>query len=170
LPARIGAAQPSDKIAAALSLAPDVICFNRYQPAIFSAGTPFTCVPIASRAALNAARPQLDLFTDAFAPPEAAHAYLYTRGDNDDFEARMFAPTLGVFEDPATGSAAAALAGVLMQFEDVPDGHHALTILQGAALGRPSTIVLSLDVENGALTGAAIGGAAVIVADGKLDL
>jgi trans-2,3-dihydro-3-hydroxyanthranilate isomerase len=170
LPARIDAAQPSDKIAAALGLAPDVIGFDRHQPAIFSAGTPFTCVPVASRGALNAARPQLDLFAEAFAPPGAAHAYLYARGDSDDFEARMFAPTLGVFEDPATGAAAAAFAGVLMQFEDVPDGHHALTILQGAALGRPSTIVHSLDVENGMLTAAAIGGAAVIVADGKLDL
>ncbi|WP_297299869.1 PhzF family phenazine biosynthesis protein [uncultured Methylovirgula sp.] len=170
LPARIGAAQPSEKIAAALGLASADIGFGRHQPAIFSAGTPFTCVPIASLAALNAARPQLDRFADAFAPPEAAHAYLYARGANDDFEARMFAPSLGVFEDPATGSAAAAFAGALMQFEAVPDGHHALTILQGAALGRPSTIVLSLDVAEGALATAAIGGGAVIVADGKLDL
>ena len=170
LPARIGDAQSDEKIAAALGLTPDVIGFGRHQPAIISAGTPFTCVPVASRAALNAAWPRPDLFADAFAPAEAAHAYLYTRGTNDDFEARMFAPTLGVFEDPATGAAAAALAGALMQFEDIPDGHHALTILQGAALGRPSTIVLSLDVEDGRLTEAAIGGSAVIVAEGKLDL
>ncbi len=81
----------------------------------------------------------------------------------------MFAPTLGVFEDPATG-AAAAFAGVLMHFENVADGHHALRLAQGAALGRPGEIVLSLDVEAGALVEAAIGGAAVIIGEGKLDL
>jgi trans-2,3-dihydro-3-hydroxyanthranilate isomerase len=168
LPARIGAAQASDKIAAALGIAPGDIGFDRHQPAIFSAGTHFTCVPIASRAALMSARPRLDLFDAAFMP--VANAYLYARADDSDFEVRMFAPTLGIFEDPATGAAGAAFAGALMQFEDVPDGHHALTLAQGAALGRPSTIILSLDVENGALVEASIGGAAVIVADGKLDL
>jgi trans-2,3-dihydro-3-hydroxyanthranilate isomerase len=170
LPARIGAAQPNDKIATALAIAPSDIGFDRHQPAIFSAGTPFTCVPIASRAALMRAKPRLDLFAEAFAPPDAAHAYLYVRADDSDFEVRMFAPTLGVFEDPATGAAAAAFAATLMQFEDMPDGHHAVTIAQGAALDRPSTIILSLEAENGALVEASVGGAAVIVADGKLDL
>jgi trans-2,3-dihydro-3-hydroxyanthranilate isomerase len=169
LPARIGDAQPIEKIAAALSLLPADIGFGRHQPAVFSAGTAFTCVPIASRDSLARAIPRLDLFDAAFVPPEAARAYLYTPADDETFETRMFAPALDVFEDRATGAAAAALAGALMQFEHVPDGHNAVTIVQGAALGRPSQIVLSLDVENGRLTEASIGGAAVIVGDGKLD-
>ena len=173
LPTYLANAQPREKLAAALGLAPSDIGFARHQPAVFSAGTPFTCVPVANLAALTAARPRLDLFDDAFTPPGPAHAYLYAAADDEashDFEVRMFAPTLGVFEDPATGAAAAAFAGALMQFEDVPDGHHALTLLQGMALGRPSRIVLSLDVENGALVEASIGGAAIIVAEGRLDL
>jgi trans-2,3-dihydro-3-hydroxyanthranilate isomerase len=173
LPALIGDAQPKAKIAAALGLAPEDIGFDRHQPAIFSAGTPFTCVPIASCAALAAAHPRLDLFEDAFAPSEVAHAYLYALPDDDashDFETRMFAPTLGLLEDPATGAAAAAFAGALMAFENVPDGHHALRLQQGVALGRPSKIVLSLDVEDGRLIMASVGGSAVIVADGTLNL
>ncbi|MGP8231910.1 MAG: PhzF family phenazine biosynthesis protein [Methylovirgula sp.] len=173
LPAYVAEAQPREKIAAALGLAPSDIGFARHQPAVFSAGTPFTCVPVASLAALAAARPRLDLFDDAFTPPGPAHAYLYAAADDEashDFEVRMFAPTLGVFEDAATGAAAAAFAGALMQFENVPDGHHALTLAQGAALGRPSRIVLSLDVEDGALVDASVGGSAVIIAEGKLDL
>lgn len=171
LPVRVGEAQPDDKIAAALRLAAGYVGFGAHRPAIFSAGTPFVCVPVANRDVLAAARPRLDLFAEAFAPAEAAHAYLYARaGDAADFEARMFAPTLGVFEDAATGAAAAAFAGALMQYERMGEGHHALTIAQGAALGRPSTIVLSLDIENGVLIEASIGGAAVIIADGKLDL
>jgi trans-2,3-dihydro-3-hydroxyanthranilate isomerase len=173
LPAHLADAQPREKIATALGLAPSDIGFARHRPAVFSAGTPFTTVPVASLAALAAAQPRLDLFDDAFMPPGPAHAYLYAAADDEashDFEVRMFAPTLGVYEDPATGAAAAAFAGAVMQFEDVPDGHHALTLVQGVALGRPSRIVLSIDVENGALVDASVGGSAVIVAEGKLDL
>ena len=106
-----------------------------------------------SCAALAAAQPRLDLFDDAFAPSEVGACLSLCAADDDashDFETRMFAPTLGVLEDPATGAAAAAFAGALMAFENVPDGHHALTLEQGVALGRPSKIVLSLDVEDGA--------------------
>jgi trans-2,3-dihydro-3-hydroxyanthranilate isomerase len=171
LPAFIAEAQPREKIAAALGLAASDIGFGQHRPGVFSAGTPFTCVPIANLAALAAARPRLDLFDDAFTPPGPAHAYLYAAADAaDDFEVRMFAPTLGIFEDAATGAAAAAFAGVLMRFENVPDGHHAVVLAQGAALGRPSRIVLSLEVASGVLVEAAVGGAAVIIAEGKLDL
>ena len=71
LPAFIADAQPREKIAAALGLAPSDIGFARHQPAVFSAGTPFTCVPVASLAALAAAQPRLDLFDDAFTPSGA---------------------------------------------------------------------------------------------------
>lgn len=171
LPARVGLPQTSEHVAAALGLAPSEIGFDHHVPAIYSAGVGFTFVPVASRAALTRARARLDLFEATFTPKEAAHAYLYTRETIDpahDFHARMFAPTLGVTEDPATGSAAAAFAGVLMAFEKIPDGNHALTIEQGFAIDRPSLIVLSLDVEHGVLVEVSIGGAAVIVAEGFL--
>jgi trans-2,3-dihydro-3-hydroxyanthranilate isomerase len=77
---------------------------------------------------------------------------------------------MGVREDPATGSAAAALAGVIAAFEDIPDGSHALVIEQGFEINRPSLITLTLDVEHSALVETGIGGAAVITAEGWLDL
>jgi trans-2,3-dihydro-3-hydroxyanthranilate isomerase len=82
----------------------------------------------------------------------------------------MFAPSLGVAEDPATGSAAAAFAGVCMAFEGPPDGEHTIVIEQGYDMGRPSQIVLGLHVEQGALTGASIGGAAVLIAEGHIEI
>jgi trans-2,3-dihydro-3-hydroxyanthranilate isomerase len=173
LPARIGLPQSSDRLAAALGLSAADIGFDRHVSSIYSAGTSFTFVPVASLAALARARPRADLFKAAFAPAEAAHAYLYTRetsAADHDFHARMFAPALGVAEDPATGAAAAAFAGVLMAFEDVPDGSHALTIEQGYEIDRPSLIVLGLEVEKNVLVAASIGGSAVIVAEGFLDL
>jgi trans-2,3-dihydro-3-hydroxyanthranilate isomerase len=171
LPVRVGLPQSTDRIAAALGLAEADIGFDRHVPSIYSAGTDFTFVPIASLAALASAKPRADLFDEAFAPAQAA--YLYTRETiqaDRDFHARMFAPSLGVTEDPATGAAAAAFAGVLMAFENVPDGNHALTIGQGNEIGRPSLIVLGLEVERGVLVEASIGGGAVIVAEGFLDL
>ena len=57
----------------------------------------------------------------------------------------MFAGAWGVAEDPATGSAAAAFAGVVLAFDRPGDGEHALTIEQGFEMGRPSLIALGLD-------------------------
>ncbi len=173
LPARVGLPQSQDRLAAALGLSAADIGFDRHVPSIYSAGTAFTFFPVANLAALVRARPRADLFEAAFTPIETAHAFVYTRETIDaehDFHARMFAPTLGIAEDPATGSAAAAFAGVLMAFEKVPDGNHALTIEQGYEIDRPSLIVLGLDVEQNVLVEASIGGAAVIVAEGFLDL
>ena len=82
----------------------------------------------------------------------------------------MFAAGLGVPEDPATGSAAAAFAGVLMEFERPGDGEHMVVIEQGVEMGRPSTISLGIEVEHGALRAATIGGAAVIVSHGAVEL
>jgi trans-2,3-dihydro-3-hydroxyanthranilate isomerase len=80
----------------------------------------------------------------------------------------MFAPEIGIVEDPATGGAAAAFAGVLARFEDLPDGWHTLPILQGAEMGRPSLIGLEVNIANGALAGARIAGKAVKVSEGIL--
>ena len=173
LPARVGAPQSPDRLAAALGLSLADIGFDRHVPSIYSAGTAFTFVPVANLAALVRARPRADLFEAAFTPVETAPAFVYTRETVEaghDFHARMFAPMLGVAEDPATGAAAAAFAGVLMAFEKVPDGEHALTIEQGYEIDRPSLIVLGLEVEHNVLVEASIGGAAVIVAEGFLDL
>jgi trans-2,3-dihydro-3-hydroxyanthranilate isomerase len=86
------------------------------------------------------------------------------------FHARMFAGAWGVLEDPATGSAAAAFAGVYLAFERPRDGKHRLIIEQGFEMGRPSLIALTLEVERGGLRQATIGGAAVIVSSGSLEL
>ena len=86
------------------------------------------------------------------------------------YHARMFAGGWGVAEDPATGSAVAAFAAVVMAFDKPADGEHMLVIEQGFEMGRPSLISLGLEVEGGALKGATIGGSAVIVSEGKLRL
>lgn len=117
-----------------------------------------------------------DVFTDREAWVEAFGddiAFLYTRdveAHDHDFRARMFAPMSGIEEDPATGSAVAAFAGLVQQFDDHPDGEHLILIEQGDDMGRPSVIRLDMTVKNGALEAARIGGHAVRVAEGVLSV
>jgi trans-2,3-dihydro-3-hydroxyanthranilate isomerase len=80
----------------------------------------------------------------------------------------MFAPQLGVPEDPATGSAAVGFAGVVRAFDELPDGAHRRAIEQGHEMGRPSAIMLTLIVEGGKLDTVRIGGNAVRVVEGTI--
>jgi trans-2,3-dihydro-3-hydroxyanthranilate isomerase len=81
----------------------------------------------------------------------------------------MFAPRFGIFEDSATGSAAAAFAGAFCRSAPPSDGTHDIVIEQGYEIGRPSLITLSITVQNHELVGAAIGGEAVAVTEGTID-
>jgi trans-2,3-dihydro-3-hydroxyanthranilate isomerase len=108
-----------------------------------------------------------------FAEGRLTSAYLYCRGGvnhNAKFHARMFAPDMGISEDPATGAAVAAMSGAIHFFDKLVDGHHPFLIEQGVEMGRPSHIHLHLDVSGGAIAGARIGGEAVRIASGTLDL
>ena len=80
----------------------------------------------------------------------------------------MFVPGNPSYEDPATGSAAAAFAGAILHFDKPVDGSGRYWIEQGMEMGRPSRIRLEIDVEGGRMAGARIGGHAVKVAEGVL--
>jgi trans-2,3-dihydro-3-hydroxyanthranilate isomerase len=100
-------------------------------------------------------------------------AFLYCRETvhtTSAFHARMFAPDFGLAEDPATGSAAVGFAGVIHRFDALPDGPHRRVVEQGFEMGRPSFITLSLAVDGAKLVAVRIGGHAVRVAEGTLDV
>jgi trans-2,3-dihydro-3-hydroxyanthranilate isomerase len=77
---------------------------------------------------------------------------------------------MGIEEDPATGSAAAAFAGPVQDFDAMPDGEHTAMVEQGYDMGRPSLIRLEMVVGAGALTAVRIGGHAVVVMSGTLSV
>ena len=165
LPAQAGAAPDDAAIAAGLALAPSDI---DGAPARWSAGNPFTFVPIRSLAAIARCRPDPVKFDAAFGATGAA--YVFCKGTAEPghhFHARMFAPGLGVPEDPATGSAAAAFAGLIAS--QLGEGEHAIVIEQGYEMGRPSLIRLTAAVSGGRLRSAAIGGDAVVVTEGTIE-
>jgi len=173
LPERIGSLPDKATLARGLGLEEADIGFGAHEPALYSAGNPFRFVPLRSRDAVSRARPQGEAFARAFDVDSDGftNAFVYCAEPLDPahgFHARMFAPGVGVPEDPATGSAAAAFAGVFVDFEKPADGRHAFVIEQGDAMGRPSRITVSLDVVGGRLRQATIGGQAVIVSEGRL--
>ena len=166
LPAETGPVPDDAIIAAALGLAPTEI--GELRPARWSAGMPFTFVPVTSRAAVERCRPDLASFDSAFGAGSAAYVVCrQTVEPGHSFHARMFAPGMGVPEDPATGSAAAAFAGLLASH--LPDGTHAVAIEQGYEMGRPSLIRLVAVVEAGRVRSASIGGDAVVVTEGTIN-
>ncbi len=159
-------------IAAALGLDRSDLGFRDFVPAAWSAGNPMCFVPIRSRAAIARARPDPGRFDDAFAIDGRAIAYLFCGEVGEpghDFHARMFAPGLGVAEDPATGSAAAAFAGLLATQAGYADGDHTVTIEQGYEMGRPSLMELTFALRGGALASASVGGGAVVVTEGTIE-
>jgi trans-2,3-dihydro-3-hydroxyanthranilate isomerase len=173
LPVESGAPASAAEIAAALSLDPSDIGFAGHCPTLFSAGLPCAFVPVAGLATIARARPDPAAFERVFCGVESPVVYLYTKDTVEPghaFHARMFAPSLGIAEDPATGSAAAALAGVLARFAPPADGCHTYVVEQGFEMGRPSTITISLTMDLGRLAVVSLGGHAVVIAKGIFDL
>jgi trans-2,3-dihydro-3-hydroxyanthranilate isomerase len=167
LPAEAGAAPDNATIAAALGIAAAEIGFEDFAPSRWSAGNPFTFVPLAGLDVMARCNPDRPDFGAAFG---TGGAYLFCRETVEPghaFHARMFAPAMGVREDPATGSAAAAFVGVLAPH--VGEGAHTLAIEQGYEMGRPSLIQLAMTMQAGKLVSATIAGDAVIVTEGTIE-
>jgi trans-2,3-dihydro-3-hydroxyanthranilate isomerase len=171
LPQESGALPAADRLAAALGLIPAEIGFENHRPTRFLAGNTFAFVPVASLEAMAKARVASSHWAPAF--QGGVGAFLYCRQTvhtTSQFHARMFAPEHGVSEDPATGSAAVGLGGVVHRFDALPDGLHKRVIEQGFEMGRPSLIELSLQVEAGKLESVRIGGHVVRVAEGTIEV
>ncbi|WP_088347038.1 MULTISPECIES: PhzF family phenazine biosynthesis protein [Rhodomicrobium] len=166
LPYESGEAAPSDRLAAALGLAPSEIGFENFRPRRFTAGNAFTFVPVAGLTAMGRAHVVPAFWDQAFGGDSHPAAYLYCRETlqhKAGFHARAFVPGMGVPEDPATGSAAAAFAGIINLFDGPPEGVYRTVIEQGIEMGRPSEIFLEFEVKGRAIRGVRIGGYAMIV-------
>jgi len=171
LPSSWGEGKDTTTCAWALGLDPTEIGFERHMPSRHSAGVAYDLVPVASLEALARAWPKGEAFDRAFGDSDHPAAYVYARVPDAEalrFRARMFGPGMGIVEDPATGSAAAAFAGALMQCEPLGDGEHSIVIEQGVEMGRASEISLQMVIRNGALASAEIGGSAVMVSRGEI--
>jgi trans-2,3-dihydro-3-hydroxyanthranilate isomerase len=171
LPQPAGAAPDVAAIAAGLSIAPEDIGFDRVQPACWSAGLSFTFVPLRGLDAIRRCRADPVRFEQAFGRDGPGRVYMFCKEvveAGNAYHARMFAPGMGIAEDPATGSAVAGFAGLLAE-QGLADGEHTFRIEQGYEMGRPSVIDLTLAIASGKLAAGSIGGGAVIVTEGRIE-
>ena len=174
LPYKLPGELDKGSVAAALGLGPHEIGFENHAIAVWSAGVPYVLVPVHDLEAAGRAKADPGLWSQ-LAPEEGgipAEAYVYCRetvGHSSQFHARMFGASSGIVEDPATGSAVAALAGQIAEADGLLDGDHAIAIEQGIEMGRPSLIRLSLEIDAGRISAARIGGHAVKIKEGVLD-
>ncbi|MBB3331307.1 trans-2,3-dihydro-3-hydroxyanthranilate isomerase [Halomonas campaniensis] len=141
------------------------------EPVLASCGLPYHLIELASLEALELARPSPGPWADWVSPSGHDQVYLYVTGKETGasraVRARMFSTPGGVREDPATGSAAAALAGYLAQNRGV--GRWRWQIEQGIEMGRPSRILAEAESTEDDLS-VRIAGEAVIVGSGALHL
>jgi trans-2,3-dihydro-3-hydroxyanthranilate isomerase len=170
LPESVGRAPERLKLALMLGLEPEDIGCGLYRPSVYSAGVVYYLVPVSNAAVLKHVLPQPAGWNEVF-PLGNGAVYVYTEtpeeADND-FAARMFAGGGGLSEDPATGSAAAALIGELALHATA--GQTEYVLRQGVEMGRPSRISLQIRKSGDELTHGSIGGDAVIVGHGSLEL
>jgi trans-2,3-dihydro-3-hydroxyanthranilate isomerase len=162
---------PVDIIAAACSLAADDIEIANHRPCVASCGTPFVFAELTSRQALGAAQPRAHVFAEHLPLGGATGIHLYVRdGGEVEIRARMFAPLHGVPEDPATGSANVALAGLIASLLSAPEASLQLRIAQGVEMGRPSLLYASAEKHAGKVTQTQIGGSCIAVMSGTIEL
>jgi trans-2,3-dihydro-3-hydroxyanthranilate isomerase len=157
-----------DELAGALGLDPDADDLLDDVPAqVVSTGAAHLLVPARNRAVVDRSRPDAPRLAAALRQVGGQGCYLYCLDPVDPAAvayARFFNPTVGISEDPATGSAAGPLVSRLVAQRVVPDGA-TVAVEQGHAMGRPSRIQVRVSGRQ-----VRIGGASVVVAEGTLTI
>ena len=165
----LGKELPAEMVAEALCLSASEIVTDIHSPIVASVGLPFLMVELRDRSVLQKAGINpigFERIADQGVMPDI---HLYVRSDDEfDIRARMFAPLDGVPEDPATGSANCALAGLLAHYHESTSGHFEWRIAQGVEMGRPSLLQARAEKTADKVLSTWIGGSCVLVSEGHI--
>jgi trans-2,3-dihydro-3-hydroxyanthranilate isomerase len=173
----VGPAVPSvGELAEMLSLAPEDLLdgpLGTDHPEAVSCGVPFLYVPLRNRDAVRRARVRIDRWEALLSGFWATEVYVFARDPElpgSQIRSRMFAPRMGIVEDPATGAATASFGGYLAARSPERYGTLRWVIEQGFEMGRPSLLHLEVDKRDGAVTAVRVGGASVLVSEGWMEI
>jgi trans-2,3-dihydro-3-hydroxyanthranilate isomerase len=164
---------PREELARLLGIAPADLAGSPDDPQAVSCGVAFLFIPVRNREVLARARLDLTEWSRSIAGFWAPHFYVFCRDPElpgSDLRARMFAPALGISEDPATGGAVAALAGYVAARAEARSGTLRWTVEQGFEMGRPSLLQVECQLDAGTVRSVRVGGTAVPLMDGMLRL
>jgi trans-2,3-dihydro-3-hydroxyanthranilate isomerase len=162
-----GAPFPAE-LAAVLSVEPAEV----NQVFFAGAGVPFCFAQLQSNEAVDRAAINRAAWTATLSRAWSPHIFFFA-GDLRDggrLYARMWAPALGIEEDPATGSACAALVGAMAATHDCAGAVYRLSIQQGVRMGRRSEINAEARKSGGVVTSVSVGGGAVSIASGEIEV
>lgn len=158
-------------VAAAISLEEEDLLDGAWHPQVVSCGLPFSFVPVRNRAAVARSRIRMDAWEQHLAGTAGENVMVFAMDAEEpghDVRARMYGPgAINVPEDPATGSACAALGGYLA-VRSSREGTQRWVVEQGYEMGRPSQIEVEADRSGGAITAVRVGGASVMVCSGEI--
>jgi trans-2,3-dihydro-3-hydroxyanthranilate isomerase len=145
---------------------------DRYPIQVVSAGVPFLYIPIKDLASIRTIRMRLDVNERVMKAFDTSDVFVFTREvetEGSTVHSRMFAPTMGVWEDPATGAASGPLGAYLVRYGIAPDPNRIISE-QGIEMGRPSYIHIQVDKQGDEITSARIGGQCHYMGEGFFDL
>ena len=163
-----GQVLPTETLASVLNLEPDEIDAN-FPIQEVSTGVPFIIVPLKTLASLKKAQVNLDKYFELTNTTEAKDILIFcpeTYRDVNDLSVRVFAHSLGISEDPATGSANGCLAGYLVEYDYCGEAKIDVKVEQGYEIGRPSLLLLKAQ-KNQEQIEILVGGKVVMVAKGE---
>jgi trans-2,3-dihydro-3-hydroxyanthranilate isomerase len=170
---------PVHILAEILSLKPGQILTGEYAPQALSSGLPFLLIPLRDQSAIAAVKLRRELWQQYLSSFWASSVYVFTFDTSSrliDLRARMFAPNLGIEEDPATGSAATVLGAYLAQRDyqmcRQPGQERLLTwqVEQGIEMGRPSLLKIQVTQSADSIEKITVGGSSVLVSQGMMEI
>ena len=164
---------PNADLAAMLNIDENEIVNNSLKPQSVSCGLPFVFVPVRDRHTVARARLNLDRWERTLKGGWADMVFIMAldgQYPSSDVHARMFGPGANVPEDPATGSACAALGGYLAMRAPQRDGTLRWVVEQGFEMGRPSILDVEADLAEGKIKAVRVGGNSVLVMQGTLNV
>jgi len=162
------------RTAAALSLSPTAVAGTGLPVQVVSCGVPFLFVPLTARRAVDNVVVNMSvldtLFSATGASPNGIFVFSAEPGEpRATVYSRMFAPELGVSEDPATGAASGPLGCYLVRHRVVqPEKAESMISLQGAKMGRPSYVHMAIGLQQGEISSVRVGGEAVLAGEATL--
>jgi trans-2,3-dihydro-3-hydroxyanthranilate isomerase len=162
-----GAPSPAD-LAAVLSIGPAEVIHSFFA----SVGLPFCFAQLKSNEAVDSAAINRAAWTATLARTWSPNLFFFAGDlrDGGNLYARMCAPALGIEEDPATGSACAALVGAAAAQQDFEGATYRLSIQQGVAMGRRSEIEAEARKSAGVVTSVSVAGATTYIASGEIEV
>jgi len=159
-----------EMVANLFSIEVDDLEISTHHPQIASVGLPFLFIEVKNRQILEKLHIDFQMFKDKVSS-EVKMIHVYTQADDGfDIRARMFNPLDAVPEDPATGSANVALAGLLAHYDQNDTGEFEWSVAQGVEMGRPSRLNISAKKTDGVVKAAWVAGSAVMFSEGEFEL